>query len=176
MSDLVAKRYVKALLIDRSINDIVSIYDNIKIIANAYNYSKFLSIVSSIQIDIDTKLELINSFIDYKNKSLKNLFLVLAENKRLNIIPSIVEGLKSELSVLNNKYSGIVYTNNKLSQKDLKKLNTQFSKKFNVTLELTQNICDYDGIKVDISGLGVEIGFSKERLKSQMIEHILKAV
>ena len=86
MSILVAKRYVKALLIDRSINDIVSIYDNIKIIANAYNYSKFLSIVSSIQIDIDTKLEFINSFIDDKNKSLKNLLLVLAENKRLMII------------------------------------------------------------------------------------------
>jgi hypothetical protein len=31
-------------------------------------------------------------------------------------------------------------------------------------------------IKVDIEGLGVEISFSKERLKAQMIEHILKAV
>ena len=39
-----------------------------------------------------------------------------------------------------------------------------------------QNVCDYDGIKVDIDGLGVEISFSKDRLKSQLIDHILKAV
>ena len=45
-----------------------------------------------------------------------------------------------------------------------------------LALQLTQNICDYDGIKVDIDGLGVEVGFSKERLKSQLIHHILKAV
>jgi F-type H+-transporting ATPase subunit delta len=35
---------------------------------------------------------------------------------------------------------------------------------------------NYDGIKVDIDGLGVEIGFAKSKFKSQMIEHILKAV
>ncbi|MEN8718216.1 MAG: F0F1 ATP synthase subunit delta, partial [Sulfurovum sp.] len=52
----------------------------------------------------------------------------------------------------------------------------QFSKKFNVNLSLSQNVCDYDGIKVDIDSLGVEISFSKERLKSQLIDHILKAV
>ena len=41
---------------------------------------------------------------------------------------------------------------------------------------MTQNICDYDGVKVSIDGLGVEVGFAKNRLKSQMIDHILKAV
>jgi F-type H+-transporting ATPase subunit delta len=176
MSVLVAKRYVKALLIDRSINDIVSIYDNIKTIASAYNYSKFLSIVSSVQIDIDTKLELINSFIDYKNKSLKNLFLVLAENKRLMIIPDIAKELKEQIAVLTNSYEGIVYTNVKLDEAEIISIQEKFTKKFDITLTLTQNICDYDGIKVNIEGLGVEIGFSKERLKSQMIDYILKAV
>jgi F-type H+-transporting ATPase subunit delta len=59
---------------------------------------------------------------------------------------------------------------------DVKSIEGEFSKKFDVKLSLSQNVCDYDGIKVDIDGLGVEISFSTERLRTQMIDHILKAV
>jgi F-type H+-transporting ATPase subunit delta len=100
----------------------------------------------------------------------------LSENNRLGLIPNIVSELENELAVINNSYKGVIHTNVELSADEVAKLNQQFAKKFNVDLALTQNICDYDGIKVDIDGLGVEVGFSKERLKSQMIEHILKAV
>ena len=101
---------------------------------------------------------------------------LLGENKRLDIIPSIVEELNNQLSVINNNYSGVIYTNNELKKADVKAIAVQFSKKFEVNLTLEQNVCDYDGIKVDIDGLGVEISFSKDRLRTQMIEHILKAV
>ena len=77
---------------------------------------------------------------------------------------------------MSNSYVGVVYTNQVLSNDYVSSIEEQFSKKFNVKLSLTQNVCDYDGIKVDIDGLGVEISFSKERLKSQLIDHILKAV
>jgi F-type H+-transporting ATPase subunit delta len=43
-------------------------------------------------------------------------------------------------------------------------------------LSLTQNKSDYDGIKVDISGLDVEVSFSKVRLKNQIINDILKSI
>ena len=77
---------------------------------------------------------------------------------------------------MNNSYVGVVYTNLELSSDYVFSIQEQFSRKFNVNLSLSQKICDYDGIKVDIDGLGVEISFSKERLKSQLIDHILKAV
>ena len=176
MSNLVAKRYVKALLIDQDVKSATKLYNNIKEIAIAYNDDKFLSIVSSSDINIDAKIELINSFIKTDDKSIENLLKLLANNKRLNIIPNIANELKKEIAILTNSYEGIIYTNTKLDESDLVSIQEKFAKKFNVTLTLTQNICDYDGIKVDIEGLGVEIGFSKDRLKSQMIEHILKAV
>ena len=110
------------------------------------------------------------------NKVIENLLKLLAENKRLNIIPDIADELKKEIAILNNSYEGIVYTNIKLKSNDLSDIQNKFAKKFDIKLSLTQNICNYDGIKVDIEGLGVEIGFSKDRFKSQMIEHILKAV
>ena len=176
MIDLVAKRYVKALMSKRDNESLNTIYNVLKAISAAYNDKKFLNIISSTDVRNDEKVDFILSLLDTNDETIINLVKLLGDKKRLNIIPEIVNGLKIELAVLNNSYTGIVYTNKELDSSDMDKLNLQFSKKFNVNLELSQNICDYDGIKVDIDGLGVEIGFSKERLKSQMIDHILKAV
>jgi len=40
---------------------------------------------------------------------------------------------------------------------------------------LTQKY-DFDGIKVDVDGLGVEISFSRSRISDQIVDHILKAI
>lgn len=176
MVELVAKRYVKALMAGRDGNAISAICEELKTIAPAFGDNKFNSILNSTDINSNQKVDLVLSFVENPSKDVTNLIKLLGEKKRLDIIPDVVDGLESELSVLNNSFTGVVYTNKKLSSQDMDKLTSQFSAKFNVTLELAQNVCDYDGIKVDIDGLGVEIGFSKERLKSQMIDHILKAV
>lgn len=176
MVDLVAKRYVKALMADRSAEDLTNVNNELKTISTAFGDEKFVLIVASTEVETAKKVELILSFVENCSETTKNLVKLLGDNKRLNIIPSIVDSLNKELSIINNTFEGIVYTNVELSETDMNNLTIQFAKKFDVNLKLTQNICDYDGIKVDIDGLGCEIGFSKERLKSQMIEHILKAV
>ncbi|MCG3720283.1 F0F1 ATP synthase subunit delta, partial [Aliarcobacter butzleri] len=100
----------------------------------------------------------------------------LGEKRRLDLLPFIAKDLNIQLAKMNNNYIGVVYTNQELSSDYISSIEKQFSKKFDVKLSLSQNVCDYDGIKVDIDGLGVEISFSKDRLKSQLIDHILKAV
>jgi F-type H+-transporting ATPase subunit delta len=176
MIEQVAKRYVKALMTQRDTDSLTSVYNELLTIKPAFNDEKFVSILSTTDIAVADKVTLILSFLDNASSSVTNLVKLLGEKNRLDIIPEIVNSLAKELAVLNNSYTGIVYTNKELSSVDMDKLNGQFSKKFNVNLELSQNICDYNGIKVDIDGLGCEIAFSKERLKSQMIDHILKAV
>jgi len=176
MVELVAKRYVKALMSQRDTESLSSIYNELKTISTAYSDSKFLLIISSTDVSVSKKVDLILSFSDNNSATITNLVKLLGENKRLDIIPEIVNTLKHELSVLNNSYTGVIYTNVELSQSDVDNMSTQFAKKFNISLTLSQNVCDYNGIKVDIDGLGVEVSFSKERLKSQMIEYILKAV
>jgi len=176
MIDLVAKRYVKALMVDRDIKSLSSVCKELKEISTAYNDDKFLVILSSVEVESSKKVELILSFIDKSSEVTTNLVKLLANNKRLDIIPAIVNELESQLSVLTNSYKGVIYTNKKLVKSEVDAINSQFSDKFKVKLVLTQNICDYDGLKVSIEGLGVEVGFAKSRLKSQMIEHILKAI
>jgi len=163
MIELVAKRYVKALMIEKNTEDLTSIYNELKEISSAYKDEKFLVIISSTEVTNNKKTDLILSFIDKCSEVTTNLVKLLSDNKRLDIIPSIVKELEDELSDLNNSYKGVIYTNEELSQDDVDTMNTQFSQKFKVDLELTQNICDYDGVKVAIDGLGVEVGFAKSR-------------
>ena len=177
MNDLIAKRYVKALVDGREKDSINSISNKLNIISSAFANEKFNSIVSSPEIDVTSKVDLVISLCDSKkDETLKNFIKILGEKRRLQLLPVIAKELNSLIAKMNNSYVGVVYTNQELSSDYISSIEKQFSKKFDVKLSLSQNVCDYDGIKVDIDGLGVEISFSKERLKSQLIDHILKAV
>ena len=176
MKDLIAKRYVKALLDGRDLNSATAVYNDLKTISSAFKVEKFISIISSSEVDNSSKVELIISFVENCSDELKNLIKLLGTKKRIDLIPDIVKVLEGQISRMNNTYTGVVYTNKELKAKYVSSIEDQFSKKFDVKLSLSQNVCDYDGIKVDIDSLGVEISFSKQRLKSQMINHILKAV
>lgn len=176
MKDLIAKRYVKALLDGKDAATAKTISSELVQISSAYSDDKFIAIISSSEVDASKKVELVNSLVDGCSDTTKNLIKLLGSSKRLDIVPFIVKELEIQLSVLNNDFTGVVYTNNELGAEYINSIEEKFSKKFDVNLKLTQNVCDYDGIKVDIEGLGVEISFSKDRLKSQMIDHILKAV
>lgn len=176
MNDLIAKRYVKALLDGKDLKSATAVYNDLKTIASAFKEEKFISIISSSEVNSNDKVNLVISFVDKCSNDLKNLVKLLGVNKRIDLIPAMVKELDGQISRMNNTYTGVVYTNKKLNAKYVTSIEKQFSKKFDVTLSLSQDVCDYDGIKVDIDSLGVEISFSKQRLKSQMINHILKAV
>ena len=177
MNDLVAKRYVKALVDGRDSNAITTVSNNLNVISSAFADEKFNSIISSPEVAVNSKVDLVISLVDSANDViLSNFIKLLGEKRRLSLLPFISKELNTQIAKMNNSYVGVVYTNQELSNDYVSSIEEQFSKKFDVKLSLSQNVCDYDGIKVDIDGLGVEISFSKERLKSQLIDHILKAV
>ena len=177
MNDLVAKRYVKALIDGRDNQVINSISGNLNTISSAFGHEKFISIISSPEVADYAKVDLIISLVDgVHNQTLVNFIKLLGEKRRLSLLPFIASELNIQIAKMNNSYVGVVYTNQELSNDYVSSIEEQFSKKFDVKLSLSQKVCDYDGIKVDIDGLGVEISFSKERFKSQLIDHILKAV
>ena len=176
MSNLIAKRYVKALIEGKEISELESISQNLNSVKAAYCDDKFNSIIASPEVCVDKKSELVISMIESASNSVVNFIKLLGEKRRFDILPDVADELSDEIAKLNNVYTGVVYTNQTLSDDYVKSIEEKFSAKFNVSLSLSQNVCDYDGIKVDIDGLGVEISFSKERLKSQLIDHILKAV
>ena len=55
-------------------------------------------------------------------------------------------------------------------------LSSGLSKKFDSTISLNFVKNDFNGIKVTVEGLGIEINFSKDRIDNQIIQHIIKAI
>jgi len=143
-------------------------------LAKAFEDKKFCEIIDSYEIAKEKKVELLLSLTD--NKYVQNLIKLLAIKNRLNLIPQIASALNKKINIANNIYDGVVYSKEPLNKDELNEINEKFSKKFQIKLNLTNISGDYEGIKVSIEDLGVEVGFSKNLIQSQLKEFILKAV
>jgi F-type H+-transporting ATPase subunit delta len=176
MKELIAKKYVNALLIDLDSSSANKYYEQLKTLSSAFSSEKLISIITTPDVNKAKRTELFLSMLDGADDKMTNFIKLLGENSRFDIIPDIVSQLKKELNKINNTYEGIVFVKEELDSNIVKDLEEKFGKKFDTTLSLTQNVCDYDGIKVDIDGLGVEVSFSADRLRTDLSEYILKAI
>ncbi len=110
------------------------------------------------------------------NIPLINLIKVLAENGRLSLIPYIAKSLNQEVQKERNEYEGIVSSGDELSLDDIAKLEKSLATYTGSTIKLTQQKSNLDGIKVTVDDLGIEVNFSKERVKEQLIDFITKSL
>ena len=85
MNDLVAKRYVKALIDGRDIQAINNISYNLNTISSAFGDEKFISIVSSPEVASCSKADLIISLVDGNEQILNNFIKLLSEKRRLSL-------------------------------------------------------------------------------------------
>ncbi|HDX6294449.1 TPA: F0F1 ATP synthase subunit delta, partial [Campylobacter fetus subsp. venerealis] len=105
-----------------------------------------------------------------------NFLLLLAERKRLGLIPEISKEFEYQQAVRDCKFSGLISGNFELSAAQKTELEERFSKKFGAKIEFENIKNNYNGIKIELDDLGVEVSFSIDRLKAQMSEYILKAI
>lgn len=177
MEELIAKRYIKAM---RSGNDIASIQNmtNVfSVLAESFKDEKFVQIIDNPNVSTNDKLEILLDAVKSADSSqINNLIKLLVENKRINIIPAIAQELRKDVASSTKTYDGVIYSDTKIVAKVMKELSDGLSKKFDANITLAYVKDDFDGIKVDVEDLGVEISFSKTRINSQIIEHIIKAI
>ena len=176
MNEVVAKKYVKAILSDVKSNELNAFVENLSELAAAFASDKFKSIISLPTLKVAKKIEFILSLVKNQDAKFANFIKLLGANKRLELIPAILDEMKIEQSLLENTYRGEVVGNFDLSAEQLKALEENFSKKFNSKIKLDGSKSNYNGVKVELDDLGVEVNFSIDRLKSQMSEYILKAI
>jgi F-type H+-transporting ATPase subunit delta len=175
MVETLAKKYNRALVDGKDVTLIERYSEQLKSIASAFSDEKFNTIISSGDVATSDKVNLIVSFVE-ADDNMKNFITLLGKNRRLDIIPAIACEMNKYISELTKKYTGIVVSNEALETSYVKSLEEKFAAKFDVNLTLENKVTDFDGVKVEIDGLGIEIGLSNDRLRTQMIEHILKAV
>jgi len=176
MKGIIAKKYVNALMKSCNDSELSLAESAINEISSAFTSSKFNNIILSPDLSNEKKEEFVLSLLQENKGKIVNFIKLLATNDRLPLIPSIAKELKYQISLKSNSYEGEVVSNFEISKEQITKLEENFSKKFSANIKLKAQVSDYPGVKIQLDDLGVEVSFSLDRLKSQMVEHILKAI
>ena len=177
MEELIAKRYIKALNVSSDISSMQNITVVFASIAESFNDKKFVNIMVNPLVSSKEKLEILLAAVKpADSEDVNNLIKLLVENKRIDIIPAIASELEKNIANSTKTYTGTVYSDSAIDTKVIDELSSGLSKKFDSTIALAFTQNDFNGIKVNVEGLGVEINFSKDRIDNQIIEHIIKAI
>jgi F-type H+-transporting ATPase subunit delta len=177
MEELIAKKYIKAITNGLDVSTIASLTTVFSTLAESFKDKKFISVIENPYVNSEDKQAiLLDSVKSVKSKEVNNFIKLIVEKKRINIIPAIAQEMRKNLAKATKTYQGIVYSDMKIDKTTVNKLSAGLSKKFGSNINLVFQQEDFDGIKVDVEDLGIEINFSKSRINTQMIEHIIKAI
>jgi F-type H+-transporting ATPase subunit delta len=176
MEELIAKRYVKALKESMSKEELQEALEVFKAIAATFEDQKVKEVLLSPEVKEEKKAQLLIDALKLQNKKLINLLKLLALKRRIGLIPQLAKELERELALMEKRFSGCVYSDFELSKEELALIQEALSKRTGATIELEQCGKEYDGIKVEVDTIGIEIDFSRSRIKKQLIENILKAI
>jgi len=176
MEELIAKRYVKALLEVISSKEKSRYSEVLNSIASIFNSADIYEKITSPLISSTEKVAFILNGVADKDVHLINFIKILGENGRLDLIPTIAKSLNQELQKERNEYEGIVTSSNKLDDAELLNLENSLRSYTGSTIKLIQQKSNLDGIKVTVDDLGIEVNFSKQRVKEQLIDFITKSL
>lgn len=177
MEELIAKRYVKAIKEATDTASLENLAEIFSALAASFNDEKFTSVVSNPNVNASDKEAILLDAVKTANSDqVNNLVKLLVENGRVEIIPAMAEVMRKDVACTTKTYIGTVYSNSDIDDKVMQDLSAGLGKKLDSNVSLNFVKDDFDGIKVNVEDLGVEINFSKDRINSQMIEHIVKAI
>ena len=178
MEELIAKRYVNALVESTSKKDRADFSKVLLGMSDAFLDEKVVENLSSPLVSNEEKTSLVlESLGKDANVQLVNFIKIIGENGRLDLLPTIAKVLKQAIQKETNKYEGIVTTATKLKAEELKDLEASLTKYTDgASVKLVQEISDINGMKVSVDDLGIEVNFSKQRVKEQLIDFITKSL
>ena len=175
MEELIAKRYASAL--SSVAKDLPAILDVLNVLTEVTSTSEVKSALTSPIIASEKKTEMILSTLgDGADGSLVNFIKILGENNRLDLIPAIAKVLNADQQRVANEYEGVLKSASPLDAKALEDLEKTLKKYTGSTIKLTQEKTDLEGLRVSVDDLGIEVNFSKQRVKEQLIDFIKKSL
>lgn len=175
--EAIANRYVNAFKKKFSDEEYANLLPVFEGLSEAFKLEKFAAVMLNPQVLKSEKLAILQAAVkSADSKELDNFMALIVENGRIEIIPDIAVVIQKSLDEKSGTFQGKVLSNLTLDDTLISGIESSLSKKLDATISLAFTPCDFDGIKVEVEGLGVELDFSKERLNTQLIEHILRAI
>jgi len=177
MEELIAKRYLKAIKQSSNNESMQKASLVFSVLAESFENDRFNQIINNPDVNKTQKSEILLAAVkSIDSKDIENLIKLLVEHNRIDIIPALAEIIRKDIAKTNKSYSGIVYSDSDIDAKVIEDLSSGLGNRFDSKISLKFIKNDFNGIKVDVEDLGVEISFSKSRINSQIIEHIAKAI
>ena len=175
MEELIAKRYAQAL--SSVSKDLPGILEVLNVLSEVISSSEIQSTLTSPIISSENKTAMILSALgENADGSLVNFIKILGENRRLDLIPAITKVLNTDQQRVSNEYEGVLKSASSLDEAALANLEETLKKYTGSTIKLTQEKSDLDGLRVSVDDLGIEVNFSKQRVKEQLIDFIKKSL
>jgi len=174
MEELIAKRYAQAL--SSVSKDLPGSLEVLNLLSEAISTPEIKSTLGSPIISGDDKTAMILSAMSDDDSTLVNFIKVLGEKGRLDLIPAITKVLNTDQQRVSNKYEGVVKSASSLGDAELANLEETLKKYTGSTIKLTQEKSDLEGVRVAVDDLGIEVNFSKQRVKEQLIDFIKKSL
>ena len=174
MEELIAKRYAKAL--SSVSKDLPGILEVLNVLSEVVSSAEIKSTLTSPIISSENKTAMILSALSDDDVVLVNFIKILGENGRLDLIPAITKVLNSDQQRVSNEYEGVLKSTSSLDEGVLADLEETLKKYTGSTIKLTQEKSDLEGLRVSVDDLGIEVNFSKQRVKEQLIDFIKKSL
>ena len=174
MEELIAKRYASAL--SSVSKDLPGVIEVLNVLSEAISTPEIKSTLISPIISNESKTEMILSAMSDDDNILVNFIKILGENGRLDLIPAITKVLNTDQQRVANEYEGVLKSASLLDEAALGDLEETLKKYTGSTIKLTQEKTDLEGLRVSVDDLGIEVNFSKQRVKEQLIDFIKKSL
>jgi F-type H+-transporting ATPase subunit delta len=177
MDKLIAKKYAKALMESGDEAAVTSRLEALSAIASAFEEPQVKETIVSPLVDKNQKAKLVLAALGKRaDPVLTKLVELMAQKNRLDLIPEMVAMISFERKKASNHFEGIIYSDETLSEAAVKKLEASLEKYSGAKIALGQEQSDQAGLKVEVEDLGIELSFSRDKVKHALIDHIQKAL
>lgn len=149
----IARPYAKALFgLAQEKDQIKSWLGGLKELAAIVKDEKVISLIEQPDASASEKAKLLIDLADLSDNGLANFVIVLAEQKRLLVLPEVYAQYQDLALTLNNTKSATIYSAYELTQAQIDDLTAMLKKRFDSNLEVSTQIDSelIGGVKVEV--------------------------
>ena len=151
----ITSRYAEALFsLKRDSNSLVESQKEVKELRKVFEENPdFITLLASYNKTLDEKIEIIDKTLKGVDEEIKTLIKIICQNHRAMYLIEIFDGFNSLVNEYRGVKEGLVYSTEKLSEKQLSDLNKKISEVEKMPTEL-RNIIDptlIGGVKIVIN-------------------------
>lgn len=149
----IARPYAKALFgLAQEKDQIKSWLGGLKELASIVKDEKVISLIEQPDASASEKAKLLIDLADLSDNGLANFVTVLAEQKRLLVLPEVYTQYQDLALTLNNTKSAMIYSAYELTQAQIDDLTAMLKKRFDSNLEVSTQIDPelIGGVKVEV--------------------------